>query len=719
VLERWTRGVIRWRIAVIALWVIAVVLGALSAGRLPGLLSTSLAVPGTGSQQADTILAKHFNENIEGTFTVVLQMAAPSATTLQALDKRFAAASRAVPSGTAMPLRAVSGIVYGNISTSLDLQQAAAATASLRRALERSGLPRAYVTGAPALQHDITPILATDLRRGELIAVLAALVLLALVLGVSVALLIPFFVAACTTLGALAIVFLLAHRFLMVLYVPNLVQLIGLGLAVDYSLLVVHRFKEELEDIERPLSDAIVTTMATAGRAVLVSGVAVAIGLSVLLIVPVPFVRSLGFAGLVVPVVSIVAALTLQPALLSILGRRAAAGLGGLGRSQNRARMWWSRLADVVMRRPLVVLVGSTAVLLGAAVPAAWLQLTPGSVVAIPQNVQSARALALLRDRVGPGVITPIEIVIDGGSPGSARAQPVSDGSLRLARELLRDPEVFVVAIGSQWPYVDSTGRFSRLFVVPRHDFGDEATQLLVRQIRSRFLPSAHLPGGLRVYVGGAPAQGVDFLTRVYGEFPWIVLLVLALAYIILLRAFRSLLLPLIGILLDAVSVAAAYGLLVLIFRFGIGARVLGLYRVSQIEGWVPVFLFAMLFGLSMDYEVFFVTRMRESWDNYGDNKRAVTDGLTHTGSVVSAAALIMVGALSGLVAGRVAGLQELGAGLALGVLIDATIVRGLLLPSLMSLLGRWNWWLPASIARLARVEASPLSMGGEASRQA
>ena len=191
----------------------------------------------------------------------------------------------------------------------------------------------------------------------------------------------------------------------------------------------------------------------------------------------------------------------------------------------------------------------------------------------------------------------------------------------------------------------------------------------------------------------------------------------LGLAYLLLLRAFRSLLLPLMAALLDAVSVAATYGLLVVIFRFGVGSDVLGLYRVSQIEGWVPVFLFAMLFGLSMDYEVFFVSRMRESWDAHGDNTRAITEGLTHTGRVVSAAALIMVGALSGLVAGHVAGLQELGVGLALGVVLDATIVRGLLLPSLMALVGRWNWWLPAPIARIAAVGASPLITSGEAPR--
>jgi RND superfamily putative drug exporter len=489
------------------------------------------------------------------------------------------------------------------------------------------------------------------------------------------------------------------------------VQLIGLGLAVDYSLLVVHRFREELEDPAVPVGDAIVATMATAGRTVLLSGIAVAIGLSVLLIIPVPFVRSLGFAGLVVPLVSIAAALTLQPSLLSLLGRP---GMRSVPFSQLRTlriARWglWSRLAAVVVRSPVIVAAASTALLACAALPVAWLQLTPGSVEAIPQNIQSARALGLLADRVGPGVLTPIEIVLDAGAPRRARAPAVSTATLRLAREILGDPEVFVVAIGSRPPYVDASGRYARVIVVGRHDFGEQATQRLVRQIRLQFLPAARLPSDVRAYVGGAPAQGVDFLARVYGSFPWIVLLVLALAYLILLRAFRSLLLPLMAVLLDAVSVAATYGLLVVMFRFGVGARVLGLYRVPQIEGWVPVFLFAMLFGLSMDYEVFFVTRMRESWDSCGDNVRAITDGLTHTGRVVSAAALIMVGALSGLVAGRVAGLQELGLGLALGVLLDATIVRGLLMPSLMALLGRWNWWLPSPIARLAGVGASPL----------
>ncbi len=540
---------------------------------------------------------------------------------------------------------------------------------------------------------------------------LAALVLLTLALGLSLAVLLPFVVALCTTSGALAIVYALAHAWLMVLYVPNLVQLIGLGLAIDYSLLIVHRFRQELADQTRPVEDAIVATMATAGRAVAISGAAVAVGLCVLLVVPVPFLRSLGAAGILVPVVSVLAALSLQPALLSLLGRGGmrAHGQRVLGRNERSEGGLWSWTADLVVRRPVAVGAAATAVLLGAAVPVVWLQLTPASVTAVPPGIEADRGLALLRDRVGPGVITPIEVVLDSGRPHGALTPAVSAATLRLAHGLLAQPEVFVVAIGTRPPYIDSAGRYRRTVVIERDDFGDEVSQQLVHRIRAQIVPAAHFPASARAYVGGAPAQGADFLSRVYDSFPWVVAVVAGLAYVMLVRAFRSLLLPLMAVLLDALSVAASYGLLVIVFRFGVGADLFGLYRVPQIEGWAPVFLFAVLFGLSMDYEVFFVTRMREAWDRGASNAGAVAEGLARTGRVVSVAAVIMVGALSGLVGGRVAGLQELGAGLALGVLVDATVVRGLLMPSLMVLAGRWNWWLPGVVARAVHVEASPL----------
>jgi RND superfamily putative drug exporter len=218
---------------------------------------------------------------------------------------------------------------------------------------------------------------------------------------------------------------------------------------------------------------------------------------------------------------------------------------------------------------------------------------------------------------------------------------------------------------------------------------------------------------------GGGPPQGVDFIQRSYAVFPWLVLGVLVLTYLLLLRAFRSLLLPLKAVILNLLSVGAAYGLLVVVFKWGIGNDVLGLYQFPQIEAWIPIFLFAMLFGLSMDYEVFLVTRMREAWDETHDNVRAVGLGLERTGRIVSAAAIIMVAAFSGFVAGRVVGLQEFGLGLAVAILFDATIVRVLLVPSLMALFGRWNWWLPGRVARVVRVPPSPLDAPAPALRPA
>ena len=219
----------------------------------------------------------------------------------------------------------------------------------------------------------------------------------------------------------------------------------------------------------------------------------------------------------------------------------------------------------------------------------------------------------------------------------------------------------------------------------------------------------------MRVLAGGGPPQGVDFLARAYGAFPWLIGAVLVLTYLLLARAFRSLLLPVKAVLLNLLSVAASYGMLVVFFRFGLGRDLFGLYQIGQVEGWIPIFLFAMLFGLSMDYEVFLVTRMRESWDSGRDNREAVAEGLERTGRIVTAAAVIMVAAFSAFVAGRIVGLQEFGLGLAVAILVDATIVRAVLVPSLMALLGRWNWWLPVRAARLLRVEPSPLEPGGRA----
>ena len=709
-LERWTRFVLRFRFAVLACWLVVLVTGVWSSSQLPALLVNSFAVPGTDSDRARAILADSFDERDEGAFTVVFQVRRTSDKALRArLAHRLERGARAVPTGRAGTLQAGGGILYGNVETTLALSDAKRHTTDLRRALTDPGGPAALVTGQPAIQHDLDPIFASDLRRGEAIALPAALLVLLAVLGLSLAVAIPFVFAACTIAGAMAAVYGIAHVLSVATYVTNLVVLIGLGLAIDYSLLVVYRFREELGR-GLPAEDAILRTMATAGRAVVFSGLAVATGLATLVLVPVPFVRSLGIGGLLIPLVSIAAALTLQPALLSLLERHALRLGGTASGRRDVERGIWARLARAVMRRPAGYLAAGSAVLLAAAAPVLYLELTPASVTGFPSSPASVRGYELLRERVGPGAITPIQMLVDAGAPERARRPETRAAIDRLADDLFHDPEVYLVASGPRAPYVDRSSRYARVIVVGRHEYGDGATRSLVDRLRDRLVPEAHFPAGVHVYAGGAPAQGADFLERIYGTFPWLILAVLVLTYGVLLRAFRSLLLPLKAVLLNLLSVAAAYGLLVVVFRWGVGADALRLYHLDQVDGWVPIFLFATLFGLSMDYEVFMVMRMREAWDDVPDNARAVAHGLERTGGVVTAAALIMVAAFSGFVAGRVAGLQEFGVGLALAVLIDVTVVRAILVPSLMAVLGRYNWWLPASIARLARVTPSPLA---------
>ena len=723
VLERWTLAVLRYRLVVVAAWLAVLGVGAWSATRLPDKLTSSFAVPGTDSERARTILAQSFGERPDGTFTVVFRVDHLSEPALRAsLGRRLVLAAHAIPSGHAGALRAGAGVLYGDVATPRDLQHAKAYTDGLRRALRARAGPPAYVTGQPAIQHDLEPILDSDLRRGEAIAAPIALVVLIGVLGLSLAVAIPFLFAAATITGTLALVYALAGVTPVIAYVPNLVELIGLGLAIDYSLLIVGRFREELAR-GGPVEDAIAVTMSTAGRAVVFSGVAVAIGLGLLLFIPVPFIRSMGLGGFLIPLVSIGAALTLQPALLSFLGRsgvrripvfafarrRTGLSLRELPGTADPADGLWARLARSIMRRPVANLAAGGTLLCAAAVPALFLHVTPGSLSGLPGSPESVQGAALLRDRVGPGIITPTHVVVDAGAPGAARVRRVRAAINRLADRLVADPEAYVIASGATSPYVDPTGRYARVILAGRHEYGDDASQDLVRRLRGRFVPAARFPPGVRVYAGGAPPQGVDFLGRSYGAFPWLVLGVLALTFAALLRAFRSVLLPLKAVLLNLLSVAAVYGLLVIVFRWGVASSLLGVHRSDAVEGWIPIFLFAVLFGLSMDYEVFMVMRMREVWDQTRDNTRAVAVGLERTGRIVTAAAVIMVAAFSGFIAGRVPGLQELGLGLALAVFIDATVVRVVLVPSLMAILGRYNWWLPAPVARLVCVDPSPM----------
>jgi len=497
---------------------------------------------------------------------------------------------------------------------------------------------------------------------------------------------------------------------------------------------------------------------------------------------PIPFMRAVGLGAFLIPLLSIAAAATLQPALLSLASRRsmtrapvaealrrgfpvrvemlagtAVAVAGAIAVATGYRSLWppvlalplgfvlaltlwaahvpspwtprlpkiplprlkgtsdaheglWGRLAGTIMRRPVAFLLVGGALLLGAATPALGLHLTPGTMSGMPRYPESMRGFDVLSEALGPGALSQTQIVIDSGRAGGAKQAPVEAAIGRLTQKLGRDPEVARATFVPAPPYLDGTGRYARVMVAGRHEYGDPVAGKFVQRLRKKLVPAAGFPAQVKVLVGGGPAGGFDFLKRLYQYFPLLVLGVLVLTYLLLMRAFRSFLLPLKAVILNLLSVGAAYGLLVVAFSWGGGHALLGsIYEQSLIEGWIPVILFAMLFGLSMDYEVFLVTRMREAWDSGADNEQAVREGLEKTGRIVTAAAVIMVAAFSGFVAGRMATMQEFGFGLAAAILFDATLIRAVLVPSLMALFGRYNWWLPAPLARLVRVEPSPL----------
>jgi RND superfamily putative drug exporter len=386
----------------------------------------------------------------------------------------------------------------------------------------------------------------------------------------------------------------------------------------------------------------------------------------------------------------------------------------------------WTWLSHSIMRRPWRYLLATGGVLLALALTGLGMHLTGGDNRGVPKTTEATRGLALLESTLGAGTLAPHQIVIDTGRAGGAFSAPAVAAEQRLVASLRSDPDL--VARTVQAPallvprpgrpdaatmaqlerrsLVDPTGRVIQVRVAGRTDSGTAEAQRLVHRLRDRYVPAAGFTRA-QVYVTGAPAFGVDFTQKAYSAFPWLVVGVLLISYLLLMRAFRSVVLPAKAVLMNLLSVGATYGVLVLVFQHGWGT-VVGLESLPQVQSWIPVFLFAMLFGLSMDYEVFLLSRMREEWDAGRDNESAVAHGLERTGRIITAAAIIMIAAFSGFMAGSFVGLQQFGVGLAVAIFLDATLVRAILVPAAMKLLGHWNWYLPERIRRALRLRPAP-----------
>ena len=742
----------RFRWPVVAAWIVVIALSAYASSGLNDLLSNRFDIPNTESTAVLNVLQQDFGQRGDSTFVLVVQSQDGATATPALIKQTTAAAGRAAKAlghATVGLVQTNGDLAYASIGTTLEPAQAQVRVPAMREAIGPIPGATAYLSGQTAINRDLQPIVNEDLVRGELIAIPIAIVVLLFIFGTIISTFVPLAFALATVPTTLGIVWIAAHQINMAIYVTNLVTLIGIGIAIDYSLLVVYRFREEMLAIQRrklgqpgdargvkltraEVREALDPTMEYAGHAVVFSGLTVAVGLAGLILLPLPFIRSMGVGGMIIPLISILAAITLLPALLSIggawLGRLRVVPVRVLEARMDSSSGFWVRLSSSIMRRPWPFLVIGSAVLIALAIPTFWISMTPGSNKGLPQQSEAVQGMLRLEHSVGEGTLAPSQIIVDAGRPDGIW-QPAELAAIgRLAAELRADPAMStqssavaavsdVLAKGdtpearkqaTAAGLVNATGQYALVLAASRDAYGSETAQELARRIRGTLVPAARFPAGTTVLVGGGPAAGIDFIDQIYGSFPYLIAFVLGVSFILLMRAFRSVLLPLKAVILNVLSVSASYGLLVMVFQFGWGEWA-GLQPTGQIEAWIPIFLFAMLFGLSMDYEVFLVTRMRELYDGGLSNGQAVEQGLQRTGRIVSAAAIILVAAFAGFLLGSLAAFQQFGLGLAAGILIDATLIRMILVPAYMRIAGDVNWYLPDWLARILRVEPSPL----------
>ena len=565
----------------------------------------------------------------------------------------------------------------------------------------------AAVTGSLTADADEDEASLEDLKKGELFfGAPVALVIVLLVFGAVVAGLIPLMLAIVSILVALALVALLALAYDMSVFTQNMLIGMGLALGIDYSLFILSRYREERLDGREKL-DAIATAGATASRAVLFSGIAFVLAMLGLLLVPSTIFRSLAAGAILVGIVSVVAALTLLPALLALFGDRVnALRIPFFGRAAERAGRegrFWGAIVHSVMRRPVLSLVLAAGLLIALAAPVLALDTGTSGAATLPDRFESKQGYLLLREEFPKESTEPVEIAVAGD---------VETAAVKAAVARLEDELASRSIFGEPVVETNEAATVARVTVPIAGNPDSESAIDAVRDLRSDVVPRAFAGVDAQVYVGGDTAEELDYHDTVNFSLPLVLLFVLGLSFVLLTTAFRSIVVPATAIVMNLLSVGAAYGLLVLVFQEGVANELLGLREAETIDAWVPLFLFAILFGLSMDYQVFLLSRIRERYSQTGDNDAAIVFGVGSTARLITGAALIIIAVFWGFAMGDTIAFQQMGFGVAVALLIDATIVRSVLVPATMKLLGERNWYLPSWLAWLpdVRVEgAQPL----------
>jgi RND superfamily putative drug exporter len=698
-MARIAQFVLRHRLIVCLAWLVLFMTGGALAGKTTERLTLDFSLPGQpGQEAAEEIISTYGNGGIIEPVVAVLHFpagpgardqVAAVATTFADLQKELPE-TRVVSATTELPQlvtedgRTAYAFVFIPFPEDFETDPTKVVETTLKDKAPPGAEPS--ITGYSALAFtEVEVDEAPSVLSEALLGALGALAVLLFVFASLLAFL-PLVIAAVSILTTFLAV-LVCTTFMDVSFlVQFLAALIGLGVAIDYSLLIVTRWREERAH-GRDNHDAIVASMETAGHAVVFSGVTVAIGLVALVVLPVPFLRSMGIGGMLIPLISVLVSITLLPAILGSIGPRFD---WPRIRKEGTASHGWTAWARGIVRRRWVA-AGVAAVLLGVLLaPLSQIKIGLAHTDALASAGPAFDSYERLKDGGVPeGIVTPMEVVVDEGSEAA-----VADA----VRDVDGVSEVLVDAGQAS----TRQGR-SVLVVIPEHQTVDNTSLGVVRSVKDAVSATA---GGHGV-AGVGPGQ-LDFGEAVYGNFPLVFGLIILLTYILLVRAFRSLLLPLKAVLFNLISIAATFGGVVWFWQLGHGSdAVFGIAPTGAITFWIPIMVFAFLYGLSMDYEVFILARVREEYDGCHSTDSAIIEGVGRTGRLVTSAALILFLAFASLASAPGTDNKLFATALGFGILLDATVVRSLLVPSLVSLMGGWNWWLPTWAARILRVEPS------------
>jgi putative drug exporter of the RND superfamily len=725
-LYRLARFCVRHRFVVLAGWLVATVVLVAASHYLGDSTNDSLTLPGTNSQHATDTLTRSFPDQANGTSPIVLHVKSGKLTDSQysgAVNQAAADVAKAPDVASVVnPLtpQGASALskdqATGYLSVTLSVNPGALSVDDAQTIINAAAKPAQAAgiqveTGGQLGQKVSKP----STESSELIGIIAAMVILTFTFGTVVAMLLPILTAILGLASALSVIQILSHVITVSTVAPTLATMIGLGVGIDYALFIVTRHFRGLKD-GLDLRESIARAAATSGGAVAFAGGTVTIALVSLAVAGIPLVTTMGLMAAVAVVVAVLAALTLLPAMLAITGPqinslRIRGRHPGRRDAANPKRGVWARWAEGVARRPAIAALAALAILIPLAVPLLSLNLGQKDVAALSTSTTARRAYDLISENFGPGVNGPLLVAVSLGSPaqapagggsgsssGSAGSDPrATDPRLQtLQKDVSTTPGVAAITPIQ----IDKAGTTAYFNAIATTGPAEQATADLVSKLRSSVIPAAEKGTNMTANVGGTTAGYVDLASDISGKLLLQILVVIALSFLLLMLAFRTVVIPLQAAVMNLLSIGAAYGVLTALFQWGWLHGLIGLDGPVPIVSYVPLFMFAVLFGLSMDYEVFLVSQIKEHVDAGQDNKQSVVSGLVTSAVVITAAASIMVFVFGGFVLNGDPTVKQFGIGLAVAVILDATVIRCLLVPARMVMLGKHNWYLPRWLDR-------------------